>query len=287
MTLRVGAGVERVDAMRNNASGHAGVWALGARSTPRAVRRNDSLFGGANAANADGLRQRTLPIYAPFELPQKCPELGPRELHIWILENVGNPGRCWQLLSPDERKRATRFHKECDANRFTVFRATLRQILGGYLDVPPEAVQLAYTAYGKPFLHDAPGSLEFNVSHSGPIALIAIARHHPVGIDIEAINHDFPVAEMAPAVFSPDELVRFSKLPVDAKWTEFFRTWVAKEAYLKALGKGLSIEHNMLEVASLPVEIITTVDGFASAISMPTSTPTKIRRITSFSSFRC
>jgi 4'-phosphopantetheinyl transferase len=103
--------------------------------------------------------------------------------------------------------------------------------------------------------------------------LIAVTRHQPVGIDIEAIKHDFPVAEIAPAVFSPDELVQFFKLPADAKRAEFFRAWVAKEAYLKALGKGLSIEPNMLEVASLPVEIVTTVDGFASAISMPTCTP--------------
>ena len=207
------------------------------------------------------------------------PKLGPKELHVWLLEDASKPGRCWQLLSPDERKRAVRFHKKCDADGFIVRRAALRQILGGYLDVPPETVKLAYNAHGKPFLNDALGSLEFNVSHSGSVALVAVTRDHPIGIDIEVITNDFPVTEMAPEVFSPGELARFFQLPADAKQIEFFRTWVAKEAFLKALGKGLSIEPNTLEVNALPVDFIKTVEGSASAISMPTCLPTKISHL--------
>jgi 4'-phosphopantetheinyl transferase len=215
----------------------------------------------------------------PLDMPPKTSELGPKELHVWTLEDASKPGRCWQLLSPDERKRAVRFHKQCDADQFVIRRAALRQILGGYLHVPPETVKLAYNAHGKPFLNDADalGTLEFNVSHSGSVALIAVTRDHPIGIDIELISNHFPVAEMAPEVFSPSELDRFFKLPANAKHIEFFRTWVAKEAFLKALGKGLSIEPNTLEVDALPVDFIKTVDGFASAISMPTCLPTKIR----------
>jgi 4'-phosphopantetheinyl transferase len=196
-----------------------------------------------------------------------------------MLGDASKPGRCWQLLSPDERNRAVRFRKRCDADRFITCRAALRQILGGYLDVPPETVKLAYNAHGKPFLNDTFGTLEFNVSHSRSVALIAVARDHPVGVDIEAISNDFPVAEMAPDVFSPGELARFFKLPANAKHIEFFSTWVAKEAFLKALGKGLSIEPNTIEVDALPVDFIKPVDGFVSAISMPTCLPTKIRHL--------
>lgn len=211
------------------------------------------------------------------DMPPKMPMLGPKELHVWILDDASKPDRCWELLSRDERKRALCFHKRSDADRFIVCRAALRQILGGYLDVPPETVKLAYNAHGKPFLNDAFSSLEFNVSHSGTVALIAVTRDHPIGIDIEVITNDFPVTEMASEVFSPGELARFFQLPADAKQIEFFRTWVAKEAFLKALGQGLSIEPNTLEVDALPVDFIKTVEGFASAISMPTCLPTKIR----------
>jgi 4'-phosphopantetheinyl transferase len=161
----------------------------------------------------------TLPLIAVYKL--HWPDLMPR------LQELAD------LLSVDERERAARFHFEKDRQRFTLCRAWLRCILGGRLEVPPQAVVLRPGSHGKPAVD---GPWQFNLSHSGMWALCAVARGLPVGVDIEAHREMADAEDLAGRFFTPDEaqLVRAG----DRRERRFFTVWTRKEAFVKANGTG-------------------------------------------------
>jgi 4'-phosphopantetheinyl transferase len=132
----------------------------------------------------------------------------------------------------------------------------LRALLGRYLKLEPAKVQFVYNAWGKPTL--APGSgqaaLQFNVSHSGELALYAFARQAEVGIDIEFIRTDLDYEEIAERFFSSHERATLRSLPAQVKGESFFRCWTRKEAYIKAKGQGLSIPLDQFSVTLRPGE---------------------------------
>ena len=89
------------------------------------------------------------------------------------------------LLSADEIKRAERFVYAKDRRKFTVARATLRQILGDYTQLAPSRLTFSYNEHGKPSLMNLDNPPFFNVSHSGELAVYGICPVFPIGIDIE------------------------------------------------------------------------------------------------------
>ena len=93
---------------------------------------------------------------------------------------------------------------------------------------------------GKPALEG--GEIEFNVSHSGGLVALAVARGRAVGVDIERITETPPRARIAEHFFAPAEVAALRALPADEQTEAFFRCWTRKEAYLKARGDGLSVE---------------------------------------------
>ncbi len=134
-----------------------------------------------------------------------------------------------QTLSPDETARALRFRADCDRNRFIAARGQLREILGQELHCHPREIAFGYAACGKPFLHNDTSGLRFNLSHADDIALVALAWNRAVGVDIERVRTGIDVSTLA---------ARF--LPPDERHDDFFRAWVRREAYLKALGVGFT-----------------------------------------------
>jgi 4'-phosphopantetheinyl transferase len=128
-------------------------------------------------------------------------------------------------------------------------------------------LRFEYDAYGKPKLREPQTEIEFNVSHPRDIALIALARELAVGIDVEAVRDDFIVGDIVRLVFSTRELERLQAMPPEEQRLETFRTWAAKEAYLKANGKGLSVSPNSLEADELPVRLLDVREGFAAALA--------------------
>jgi 4'-phosphopantetheinyl transferase len=160
------------------------------------------------------------------------------QLHLWFVkldedlyENSNAP-----LLNADEMKRASRFHFELHRKRYITARAGLRSILGQYLDLSPQNVQIMATPEGKPFLKDC--DLEFNVSHSHDLALYAFSFRNPVGVDIEKMRHHYNDA-IAERFFSSEEYAQLSTLSPEQKRVLFFKLWTGKEALVKALGEGL------------------------------------------------
>jgi 4'-phosphopantetheinyl transferase len=150
--------------------------------------------------------------------------------------------RLERWLDADERARAARFVFPRDARRFRVARGTLREILGGYLGVAPDAVRFVYAAAGKPALAApfAEAGVAFNVSHSGEVALYAIGGQGRIGVDIEQVRPLDDLEALAARNFSAAEQRALLALPPPAREPAFFACWTRKEAFIKALGDGLS-----------------------------------------------
>jgi 4'-phosphopantetheinyl transferase len=160
-----------------------------------------------------------------------------------------------EILSADERERAAAFHQYLDQTRFVVARATLRLILGRYLEISPEKIRFAYNAFGKPTLDEAQADLDlrFNVAHSNGVALYAFALGRDIGVDLELIRPDFASMEIAQRTFARSETESLSVLQGDDFVDAFYRCWTRKEAYAKATGLGLSLPLDTFSVSVDPV----------------------------------
>ena len=145
-------------------------------------------------------------------------------------------------LSAPERERAARFAAQRERNRFVAARGLLRAILGSALGADPQAVEFLYDAKGKPSLGGAPAlsGLQFNLAHSGGLAVFAVAHGRKVGVDVEQLR---PVPELSHLVeryFSTAERAEMKRLAGEEELRGFFRIWTRKEAWLKATGEGIT-----------------------------------------------
>ncbi|HEY5210755.1 MAG TPA: 4'-phosphopantetheinyl transferase superfamily protein [Stellaceae bacterium] len=154
-------------------------------------------------------------------------------------------------MNPEEQARADRFVRAPDRHSFTAAHGCLRLLLGAMLGDPPQSFVLTVNQYGKPRLAE-PRGIAFNMSHSGGIVLIGVASNIAIGVDVEALR---PVPERSQIVrryFHPGEAADFATVPEDRAETAFFRCWSRKEAVVKALGRGMSLDLHRYRVACLP-----------------------------------
>jgi 4'-phosphopantetheinyl transferase len=160
----------------------------------------------------------------------------------------------WQLLSRDERERAGKFRYAEHRQHYTVARASLRQLLAERLRIDPRAVEFVETKYGKPRLAPVHGSadVEFNLSHSGILALYAFTSGRAVGVDVELVREVPDADDLAERFFSPTETASLRALPIDRRSLAFLACWTRKEAFIKALGLGLSCPLDAFDVTIDP-----------------------------------
>lgn len=175
----------------------------------------------------------------------KSLSLSSAEVHVWrarLEQSQEMQDEFWRTLDLGERERAARFHFEKHRRRFILGRGFLRLLLGRYLEIAPEEVRFAYGPYGKPSLADehAASGLRFNASHSHELAVYGFVQEREIGVDVEYVKDDFKSEEIAGHFFSAHEVQTLMALPNDERTAAFFRCWTRKEAYIKALGSGLS-----------------------------------------------
>ncbi len=181
------------------------------------------------------------------------------EVHLWRIDlgAVAREEQRWKdILSGNERERAARFHFSRDREHFTATRALLRMILAGYIDSDPIELMFCYSQKGKPSLTpSSTGSqVEFNVSHSGTMALLVFARARALGVDVEQLRDNFDHDAIARRFFSEEEQRQLGALPPSERYDGFFRCWTRKEAYIKAQGIGLSLPLHQFDVSLKPQE---------------------------------
>lgn len=152
------------------------------------------------------------------------------------------------VLDEEELHRASRFHLDHDRVRFVLGRASLRCLLARYSDSDPALIQFKQNRYGKPFLQYPASPVQFNVTHSGNCIFHAIAHGTEVGVDAEVIRDSAGLASIS-SYFSAGEQDWLSATDSLAWNSAFFTLWVCKEAYIKALGRGLSKPLNSFEIS--------------------------------------
>jgi 4'-phosphopantetheinyl transferase len=163
-------------------------------------------------------------------------------------------GRLVYNISSDEYERSARFHFQRDRHRWIVARATLRQILSGYLECKPRDVSFSYGAFGKPALAGsvADRELRFNLAHSGGYALFAVTYGRNIGVDLELVRPLRDLTNLALSTFSAFEKAAWEALPEGERLRGFFDGWTRKEAYLKATGNGLTDALDAFDVSLEP-----------------------------------
>lgn len=178
----------------------------------------------------------------PFE--QTRPALDDAAVHLWRLDLVGgNDRQCWDCLDTEERARAERFRVDKARNAYVRTRGTLRVLLGHYLERDPARIALVSNSHGKPRLADTgeDRGLVFNLSHSEDRALLAFARDTALGVDLESLRPRHDLEGLAKICLSPEEMARWNTAAAEARLPEFIRLWVCKEAFVKAVGRGIGM----------------------------------------------
>jgi 4'-phosphopantetheinyl transferase len=174
------------------------------------------------------------------------------EVHAWLVPVAApphSPAVLEDLLDDEERERARRFRVAAARDRFVVAHAALRLVLGRRTGLAPEMLRFARrcghcggTDHGKPYLSAAGQSdIDFSLSHSDALVLVALARGRLVGADVERVRRRTDVVAVARHAFAPAEWRAIEALATDGERRDaFFRCWTRKEAYLKARGEGLA-----------------------------------------------
>ena len=148
-----------------------------------------------------------------------------------------------QHLSTEERARRDRLRFGADRRDFTIAHDLLRRALSRYVDMPPTGWRFSTNDHGKPFLESIDPQvreLSFSLSHTRGCVACAIASKAPLGVDVERIDQSQCVQEIADRYFSEKEAGWLRQCSDELRNIRFTELWTLKEAFLKAVGVGLS-----------------------------------------------
>jgi len=177
--------------------------------------------------------------------------LHPNQVHIWsvnISEHINKLPIYWEFLNDKEKAKAAQFKFDKDCNCFVVARGVLKKLLSIYLNLKPKEIEFQFADYGKPYINH-PSKIQFNVSHSKDAILIGFVRNDSIGIDTEYTKRKIEVKEIARQFFSQEEYQSLMALNSEYQLQGFYNCWTRKEAFIKALGSGLSFPLNQFVVS--------------------------------------
>lgn len=165
-------------------------------------------------------------------------------------KNVEHFEILFELLDQEEKERALRFYFEKDKISFTIARAFLKLIISKYQKVNPKDIKFTYNQYGKSYLDGS--NLYYNLSHSKDFSLYGFSYLGELGIDIEFMKEKIDFKNIIKRFFSENEIKDFLTLPDFLQREAFFNGWSRKEAYIKAVGRGLNIPLDSFDVELRP-----------------------------------
>lgn len=192
------------------------------------------------------------------EDPSAAPTLtiGPGEVHLWRwvataeVTRIGAP-----LLSAAERRRAARFSTLVLEQNYVAAKGLSRHMLGLYLGRPGGEIAIEDDAKGKPRVavaHLSSAPLHFNITHSGDLLLLAVARDMEVGVDVEQVRSlgdpERDALDLARQCCTSAEVMQLAALPASARPRAFACIWTRKEAVGKACGEGLGLNFRSFAV---------------------------------------
>jgi 4'-phosphopantetheinyl transferase len=152
------------------------------------------------------------------------------------------------VLNEQEKQRADTFQQPLLRNRYIAVRAITRHVLANYLSAQPADLQFSLGEHGKPDLIS--DSLYFNISHTDHLLLIAVGNLPDIGVDIELIKTRSNMDGMAKRCFAESEFQFWQPLPEPQSQETFYRLWTKKEAFVKAIGRGIALGLNRCEIES-------------------------------------
>ncbi|MEZ5320028.1 MAG: 4'-phosphopantetheinyl transferase superfamily protein [Vicinamibacterales bacterium] len=173
------------------------------------------------------------------------PRLGPRDVRAWfastdVFADPARVARACGWLDEAERHRFDRFRHDVDRHMFLLGRAMSRAIVGRLDDVSPTAWRWREGPHGRPEIAAAT-DLRFNLAHSAGLVVCAAARGRDVGVDVEDLARRPVEPEIVPRYCAPREAADIRACGAAGWHARFLAYWTLKEAYLKALGLGISV----------------------------------------------
>jgi 4'-phosphopantetheinyl transferase len=198
------------------------------------------------------------------------PPLPPDGLHLWRI-NTGPNGaplaKLWSLLSPRESERAARLlfdnHRAC----YVRAHAGLRAILAGYVGIDPRAIELRYADAGRPYLANTVSGLDFNLTTTGDLALVALSSGEPIGVDCEQLRDRRSLIAIAARMISPEVASRIAAAPEKEQSERFHVAWTALEAEVKVDGRGLAGRTQTAAESSIQIKHCMPAPGFIAAVA--------------------
>ena len=194
----------------------------------------------------------------------RLPDPGDLPISLWLVDleaaSSANDLTALDTLSCAQRHRANRFHHAHDARRYVARHQALRLLLAEATHIAPEDLQFVEGEHGKPLLrlNNPP---HFNMSHSGGWALIGICSDASIGVDIELPRPIQDLTALAKRSLSSAEMTDLAGLPEGRQTSAFLQCWTRKEACLKAIGSGLSIEPGTFDAGIEKEMRVVSVDG--------------------------
>jgi 4'-phosphopantetheinyl transferase len=189
-----------------------------------------------------------------WQIPTKEIVLTTKDVHIWrgsLDLAAAKIEKLFDILSQDEKLRAQRFRFPEHQKRFIAARGILRQLLSTYLDLPAKSIVFEYSDRGKPTLAKSINynDLQFNLSHSQDLAVYGFTLSRKIGIDLEYLKPLTDAKAIASRFFAATEKELICSLTGEEQQQVFFQLWTAKEAYLKAIGEGITGSLAEVEIA--------------------------------------
>ena len=212
-----------------------------------------SLIGMVNLRGGDMAIIRVMNFYAghrpsDFKLDPSLPDI-----HVWIFELWRHSGEHTgrnTVLSREEISRSDRFRFSKDRDEFLIVHEAIRHVLSLYVNCSARDIRFTYGKYGKPRLEDRISDLRFNHSRSNGVAVCAVARGSEVGIDTEYVRSIKGFDTIITDHFTEKEATAIRDLPKWQQLEAFYTYWTRKEAFCKAVGRGLFLPLDSFEVAA-------------------------------------